>query len=200
RDPQRQSSGGGRSRKRMEELRRLEEVQRMLNFAKSRRLASASDEDSNLFISNFILFLMQPYGDLDMNTKFSLVREQLQLFSDPAFQESSLSGKSHSPLEMESSPAKGPISAVKKVESPKLVLLSSDGESSEPLKSFHQMGVVQLDAMQRANSTLEDFCRSYFMFHGMDVNKPELLFKYLPFCLSLKVTSIRYPTEKSFFF
>ncbi|CAI0422268.1 unnamed protein product, partial [Linum tenue] len=157
RDPQRQSSGGGRSRKRMEELRRLEEVQRMLNFAKSRRLASASDEDSNLFISNFILFLMQPYGDLDMNTKFSLVREQLQLFSDPAFQESSLSGKSHSPLEMESSPAKGPISAVKKVESPKLVLLSSDGESSEPLKSFHQMGVVQLDAMQRANSTLEDF-------------------------------------------
>ncbi|CAI0422307.1 unnamed protein product [Linum tenue] len=161
----------------MEELRRLEEVQRMLNFAKSRRLASASDEDSNLFISNFILFLMQPYGDLDMNTKFSLVREQLQLFSDPAFQESSLSGKSHSPLEMESSPAKG----CQESRIAKVGLLSSDGESSEPLKSFHQMGVVQLDAMQRANSTLEDFCRSYFMFHGMDVNKPELLFKYLPF-------------------
>ncbi|KAF9607918.1 hypothetical protein IFM89_003732 [Coptis chinensis] len=42
------------------------------------------------------------------------------------------------------------------------------------------MPMVGLDAMQRANSTLEDFCRSYFMFHGMDVNKPESVFRHLP--------------------
>ncbi|XP_065632950.1 uncharacterized protein LOC112001891 isoform X2 [Quercus suber] len=46
--------------------------------------------------------------------------------------------------------------------------------------NFEGMAMVGLDAMQRANSTLEDFCRSYFMFHGMDVNKPQSLFKHLP--------------------
>ncbi|XP_075653601.1 uncharacterized protein LOC142623994 isoform X4 [Castanea sativa] len=41
--------------------------------------------------------------------------------------------------------------------------------------------MVGLDAMKHANSTLEDFqCRSYFMFHGMDVNRPQSIFKYLP--------------------
>ncbi|KAK4584099.1 hypothetical protein RGQ29_022008 [Quercus rubra] len=40
--------------------------------------------------------------------------------------------------------------------------------------------MVGLDAMKHANSTLEDFCRSYFMFHGMDVNRPQSVFKYLP--------------------
>ncbi|XP_022136921.1 uncharacterized protein LOC111008497 isoform X2 [Momordica charantia] len=43
-----------------------------------------------------------------------------------------------------------------------------------------EMAMVGLDAMQRANSTLEDFFRSYFMFHGMDVNKPQSVFKYFP--------------------
>ncbi|KAE8649148.1 hypothetical protein Csa_014629 [Cucumis sativus] len=43
-----------------------------------------------------------------------------------------------------------------------------------------EMAMVGLDAMQRANSTLEDFFRSYFMFHGMDANKPQSVFKYFP--------------------
>lgn len=45
---------------------------------------------------------------------------------------------------------------------------------------FEDMAMIRLDAMQRANSTLEDFCRSYFMFHGMDVNAPQSIFRYLP--------------------
>ncbi|XP_022011801.1 uncharacterized protein LOC110911484 [Helianthus annuus] len=40
--------------------------------------------------------------------------------------------------------------------------------------------MVTLDSMQRANSTLEDFCKSYFMFHEMDANCAESIFKYLP--------------------
>ncbi|CAM6129850.1 unnamed protein product [Calypogeia fissa] len=40
--------------------------------------------------------------------------------------------------------------------------------------------VVGLKAMERASTTLEDFYRSYFMFHDMDVRNPQQLFKSLP--------------------
>ncbi|KAF3788437.1 hypothetical protein EJ110_NYTH08675 [Nymphaea thermarum] len=40
--------------------------------------------------------------------------------------------------------------------------------------------VIGLDAMRRANSTVEDFVRSYFMFHGMDANNPGTVFRFLP--------------------
>ncbi|KAJ0692907.1 hypothetical protein HanPI659440_Chr15g0591211 [Helianthus annuus] len=45
---------------------------------------------------------------------------------------------------------------------------------------MRQWTMVTLDSMQRANSTLEDFCKSYFMFHEMDANCAESIFKYLP--------------------
>uniref|UniRef100_A0A7N0VJS4 Uncharacterized protein n=1 Tax=Kalanchoe fedtschenkoi TaxID=63787 RepID=A0A7N0VJS4_KALFE len=45
---------------------------------------------------------------------------------------------------------------------------------------FNDEAMVGLDAMQRANSTLEDFCRSYFMFHDLDASKPQSIFRYLP--------------------
>ncbi|KAH9626340.1 hypothetical protein KSS87_000572 [Heliosperma pusillum] len=44
----------------------------------------------------------------------------------------------------------------------------------------YDMALIGLESMQRANSTLEDFCRSYFMFHGLDVTRPKCLFKHLP--------------------
>ncbi|CAA6665017.1 unnamed protein product [Spirodela intermedia] len=40
--------------------------------------------------------------------------------------------------------------------------------------------LIGLHAMQRANSTLEDFCRSYFMFHGMEAKDPHSIFRFLP--------------------
>ncbi|KNA23563.1 hypothetical protein SOVF_023700 [Spinacia oleracea] len=55
---------------------------------------------------------------------------------------------------------------------------SSHGSATNP--SLESDAFIGLDAMQRANSTLEDFCRSYYMFHGMDENSPEAIFKYLP--------------------
>ncbi|CAN1829275.1 Mediator of RNA polymerase II transcription subunit 18 [Linum perenne] len=140
----------------MEELRKLEQVQMMLNFAESRGLASDSDNDSKLFISRFILFL----------------------FSDSIFQEaSSLLMKSDSQVQMEIKHSKGNQEG----RMDEVFLPVSDGKGSESLMSLDGVAVIQLDAMQRANSTLEDFCRSYFMFHEIDVSKPELLFKYLPF-------------------
>jgi hypothetical protein len=35
-------------------------------------------------------------------------------------------------------------------------------------------------AMQRANSSLEDFVRSYFMFHELDPTQPAHVFRHLP--------------------
>ncbi|CAN0878376.1 hypothetical protein LINGRAHAP2_LOCUS12444 [Linum grandiflorum] len=161
----------------MEELRKLEELQLMLNFTKSHGLASASDSDSSLFISKFILFLMEPCGELDTGKKFGLIREHLHLFSDLIVQEaSSLLLKSDSRIPMEIEPAKGNQES----RADGVFLPDSDGKSIESPTNLDGVAVIQLDAMQRANSTLEDFCRSYFMFHAMDVNKPELLFKYLP--------------------
>ncbi|XP_019084370.1 PREDICTED: uncharacterized protein LOC104708068 [Camelina sativa] len=42
------------------------------------------------------------------------------------------------------------------------------------------VAMVGLDAMKRANSTLEDFFRSYFLFHRLDINEPQSIFRYLP--------------------
>ncbi|XP_015890789.2 uncharacterized protein LOC107425315 isoform X5 [Ziziphus jujuba] len=54
----------------------------------------------------------------------------------------------------------------------------SDSDLSQT--NFGQMAMVGMDAMQRSNSTLEDFCRSYFMFHGLDSTQPQQIFRYLP--------------------
>jgi len=65
----------------------------------------------------------------------------------------------------------------------------SSGALLQPNKKFKMQAdkstiqaapMVGFDAMTRAKSTLEDFCRSYFMFHGLDVNNPQSVFKYLP--------------------
>ncbi|KAL0909277.1 hypothetical protein M5K25_020129 [Dendrobium thyrsiflorum] len=45
---------------------------------------------------------------------------------------------------------------------------------------FEDEAVIKISAMQQANSTLEDFCRSYFMFHGMDASKAQSIFMFLP--------------------
>jgi len=42
------------------------------------------------------------------------------------------------------------------------------------------MPMVALKDMERGRSTLEDYCRSYFMFHGLDVHDPVHVFRHLP--------------------
>ena len=42
------------------------------------------------------------------------------------------------------------------------------------------MVMVGIKDMERARSTVEDFCRSYFMFHEMDVQNPKHVFQHFP--------------------
>lgn len=55
-------------RRDMEELRKLEKVQRMLEFMESRGVSN-SNHHSNRFLANFIIFMIQPCGDLAINDK-----------------------------------------------------------------------------------------------------------------------------------
>ncbi|KAK4366973.1 hypothetical protein RND71_014853 [Anisodus tanguticus] len=47
-------------------------------------------------------------------------------------------------------------------------------------KDLEDTAMIGIDDMQRANSTLEDFCRSYFMFHKMDPHQPQSIIRFLP--------------------
>ncbi|KDP29710.1 hypothetical protein JCGZ_18645 [Jatropha curcas] len=156
----------------MEELRKLEEVQRMLTFMQSHGIVSSSNNDSNRFLANLILLLINPCGDLDLNDKCSLTLEHLPKISTSFLDEASLLFNRKAPVQMEGYHE----SYAANISSP----VSDRKDNKLRQKNFEDIAAVVLDAMQRANSTLEDFCRSYFMFHGMDINSPQSVFKYLP--------------------
>ncbi|XP_021897607.1 uncharacterized protein LOC110814437 isoform X2 [Carica papaya] len=146
----------------MEELRKLEQVQKILSLMQSCSLLSSStssNNDQSRFIANLILLMVQPSGELDMVKKLSLVSEYLPKISVEFLEEASTwLGPEHGSQNKNTD----------------LMGHSSSAPNHE------DVAMVGLDAMQRANSTLEDFCRSYFMFHGMDINNPHSIFKYLP--------------------
>lgn len=152
----------------MEELRKLEEVQRMLTFVQSRGIpTTSSPDDCSCFLTKLILLLVQPCGELDLGKKCSLVSEYMPKISAAFLDEASkwLNGEGYEE---------------KSVENALQLACSHKPECSSLDNNSEEMAMVGLDAMQRANSTLEDFCRSYFMFHGMDINKPQSVFQYLP--------------------
>eukprot|EP00850_Spirogloea_muscicola_P013940 SM000097S24793 [mRNA] locus=s97:267329:270730:- [translate_table: standard] len=49
-----------------------------------------------------------------------------------------------------------------------------------PSAARQQPPAVSLPSMERAQSTLEDFISSYFMFHGLDCRRPEDVCRHLP--------------------
>ncbi|CAN6711247.1 unnamed protein product [Malus baccata var. baccata] len=132
------------SAKEMEELRKLEDVQRMLTFLQSRGLlTTSSHDDSSSFLAKLILFLEQPCGELDLGKKCSLVSEYMPKISAAFLEEASkcITGEGHG-------------------ENCENALQFDCGhklESSSLHTDFEEMAMVGLDAMQRANSTLEDF-------------------------------------------
>ncbi|XP_024974288.1 uncharacterized protein LOC112512519 isoform X1 [Cynara cardunculus var. scolymus] len=152
----------------MEQLKELEQVQNVMLMMQSVGAIDSSNNtngDSNRFLANFILFMMQPCGELDMNQKCKLISESFPKISS-AFLEEALcqlydKGNFH-------------------IEDP----LSHHCEDETDLGFLHtncaDVAMITLDSMQRANSTLEDFCRSYFMFHEMDANSADSIFKFLP--------------------
>ncbi|XP_020696022.1 uncharacterized protein LOC110109341 isoform X3 [Dendrobium catenatum] len=64
----------------MEELRRLQRVQSMLSVIEAEGL-STNDRDSDRFIANFVLFMGQQCGALDMQKRHDLIYEHLNKVS-----------------------------------------------------------------------------------------------------------------------
>ncbi|RDX80862.1 hypothetical protein CR513_38537 [Mucuna pruriens] len=155
----------------MEELRKLEKVQRMLEFMESRGVSN-SDHNSNRFLANLILFFIEPCGDLAMNDKCCLLSQLMPTLSS-AFLEDAYQ---HHLVTTEQENSGFQQSLVGNA----LLRCNPTKEYSLLQSCDENTAMVRLDSMQMANSTLEDFCRSYFMFHGLDVSKPQSIFKYLP--------------------
>ncbi|KAF3439260.1 hypothetical protein FNV43_RR17536 [Rhamnella rubrinervis] len=156
------------SEKGMERLRKLEELQRTMILMESHGIhTNSSDHDSTRFVSNLVLFMVQPCGELDLDQKCRLVSDYVPKMSAGFLEEASLC------LTREGYQQQT-------VENPLLLKCEYKSDSHPSQTNFEEIAMVGLDAMQRANSTLEDFCRSYFMFHGMDVTQPQSVFKHLP--------------------
>ncbi|PWA69186.1 hypothetical protein CTI12_AA052700 [Artemisia annua] len=148
--------------KAMEELKRLEQVQNVILLHSDSSSSSNNNNnntDSSRFLANFTLFMLflvialSILTVLDLQISSSLLEDSLQQLcdKDDVCIKDSLSRH----FDDDSRVGLSPIDC-------------------------EDLAMVSLDSMQRANSTLEDFCRSYFMFHEMDANSAECIFKYLP--------------------
>lgn len=147
----------------------------MLSLVETQGL-STNDRESDRFIANFLLFMVQPCGVLDIQKKCHLINEHLNKISMLSFH-ASLQSVFEEGLEADQN---ADILSMHPE-------CSSQQESerishSRMLKTIHPVdeAVISIGAMQRANSTMEDFCRSYFMFHGLDVSKAHSIFSFLP--------------------
>ncbi|CAK8567287.1 unnamed protein product [Lathyrus sativus] len=155
----------------MEELRKLEKVQRMMGFMDSRGVSvSNSDHHCNRFLANFMLFLIEPCGELAIDDKCCLISELMPRLSSSFVEDA----YQHIVTEQENSGFEQNLvgSALRSCNQMKEMNLLQNYDKN--------IAMIGLDSMQKANSTLEDFCRSYFMFHGLDVSRPQSIFKYLP--------------------
>ncbi|XP_037478000.1 uncharacterized protein LOC119355313 [Triticum dicoccoides] len=147
----------------MEALLELEKVQRVLSLMGSRGLSDSDGSGGgDRFLAHFLLFLAQPFDSLAIEKKVVLISELLREVNSDTLKEvqrlASLEGNNN----REDEPTKK---------------FKTDGEKL----TIQDAPMIGFDAMMRANSTLEDFCRSYFIFHGLDVNRPHSVFKFLPF-------------------
>ncbi|KAK7305490.1 hypothetical protein VNO77_43396 [Canavalia gladiata] len=138
----------------MEELRKLEKVQRMVEFVESRGVSNF-DQHSNRFLANFILFLIEPCGDLPINHKCSLLSQFMptlsSAFLQDAYQHHLVTAKPQNTGFQQN-------------------LVENALHSCHQTKDYsvlqscnEDMAMVGLDSMQRANSTLEDFVEELHM-------------------------------------
>ncbi|XP_015635879.1 uncharacterized protein [Oryza sativa Japonica Group] len=169
----------------MEALLKLEKVQRVLSLMGSRGL-SGSGSDSGAsdggggdrFLAHFLLFLVQPFDSLSMEKKALLVSDLLRKVNVDTLEEVCHLGS------IECTSGEGRI--IPASTSDQDISLGDPLQPNKKLKlhaeklTVQEAPMVGFHAMRRANSTIEDFCRSYFMFHGLDVNKAQSIFKFLP--------------------
>ncbi|KAL8143490.1 hypothetical protein V2J09_016522 [Rumex salicifolius] len=148
----------------MEGLKKLEEIHMLMTLIETNNATEIPkdhrDIDSHLFLSNFALFLTEPCGELSLDDKCRLISEYLPKISDTCREAELKLHGCQTGYHMD-------------------CLLLADPSPSES-EDLCGIGLDAMHAMQRANSTLEDFCRSYFMFHGMDPNNAKAIFRYLP--------------------
>ncbi|GAB2230932.1 hypothetical protein Droror1_Dr00015230 [Drosera rotundifolia] len=152
----------------MENLKKLEQIHNALIFLQSRGIISSQITNPNpnrphsdRFLAGLFLYIAEPCGELGIEDKCHLILESLPKLSVVLLQEEAwLDGRNDS--------LGGSLSGEEK----------NSGDVS--IGGLNNMGMIGFDVMQRANSTLEDFCRSYFLFHGMDVSSAATIFRYLP--------------------
>ncbi|KAG4920121.1 hypothetical protein JHK82_049074 [Glycine max] len=136
----------------MEELRKLEKVQSMLEFMESHsRGVSNSDQHSNRFLANFILFLIEPCGDLSINHKCSLLSHFIPTLSS-AFLEDAYQHHLFTTSKQQNSGG-----FQQSLVGNSLLSCNQMKEYSLLQRCNENAAMVGLDSMQMANSTLEDF-------------------------------------------
>lgn len=153
----------------MDGLRKLENLQKIIQIMESYSIISSSsntyDASSLRFLSDLVLLLVSRCCELDIGAKCQLIIDHVPKFSHAFFEEALLCASEQVVEQMVNT---SPLDC-------------SDKIVPDPSKmGSEDMPMIGLDAMQRANSTLEDFCRSYFMFHKMDPHQPQSMFRYLP--------------------
>ncbi|KAL2608010.1 hypothetical protein R1flu_026583 [Riccia fluitans] len=183
----------------METLARLQSIQATLQLMQEHSLCS-NEESSDRFMAEFFLFLAEKCSEPEDLSKRCATLTQFLPKATTTFLQALLPGKGKQaaavPLEESDYRVESPIfeehnslggdaghifSAAK--EKPQGGI-KKWGDSQIPttryLDSPSSAPSVGLRAMEKARSTLEDFCRSYFMFHDMDVRNPQQVFLHLP--------------------
>eukprot|EP00252_Welwitschia_mirabilis_P021236 TRINITY_DN5378_c0_g1_i9.p1 TRINITY_DN5378_c0_g1~~TRINITY_DN5378_c0_g1_i9.p1 ORF type:complete len:384 (-),score=79.71 TRINITY_DN5378_c0_g1_i9:440-1591(-) len=153
----------------MESLQQLEQKQRMLTLLQNQSLFPCSSSTQR-FLVDFLVFMVQVCVDAqDMMDKCQFLLRQLPKISS-TFAHEVMSSKN-------------------KEGEKNLAFANNDKRLEESLQDpfpsareseMRNFPLVQLEAMEKAKSTMEDSCKSYFMFHEIDFHKPDSWFKYIP--------------------
>ncbi|XP_074562154.1 uncharacterized protein LOC141818588, partial [Curcuma longa] len=125
----------------MEALRKLERVQSLLSLMEGRGISSGH-ADADRFLADFIFFLVKPCGIVTMDAKLKIISEFLPKISPKILDEVFLFANEEDCQQIDT----------------ELPLQSSLQKSLDTQESkFEETPMIGLDAMKRANSTLEDF-------------------------------------------
>ncbi|URE47490.1 hypothetical protein MUK42_25141 [Musa troglodytarum] len=162
----------------METLQKLERVQSMLSLMEARGLSS-SHRDADRFLADFILFLVQPCGTLTVEDRCRIISDFLPKTSSEVLEEAFIFANKED-IEKKENIGYDLKFHCQQIHTGPSLQYSVENDLDIHLSKIEETPMIGLDAMKRANSTLEDFCRSYFMFHGLDASKPREIFKYLP--------------------
>ncbi|CAK9197331.1 unnamed protein product [Sphagnum troendelagicum] len=157
----------------MEVLEKLQAVHETMGFLQSHSLVSPhSSSNNNRFLADFVIFLVQetPAADLWPPIQNEISSEQV-----PNRKEIHSSSKVSNDMRLREWKRKQ-VSGSTPTNLNRVVRIKKCQEGSEEVS----MPMVALKDMERGRSTLEDYCRSYFMFHGLDVHDPVHVFRHLP--------------------